>query len=563
MAGGLLNLIAIGNQNIILTGNPTKSFFKSTYYKYTNFGLQKFRIDQTGQMELDINKSSKFSFKIQRYGDLLMDTYLVITLPNIWSPILNYDTIEFRPYEFKWIKHIGCQIIQEVNITINGLTIQKFSGTYLQNVVERDFDANKKALFDIMTGNISELNDPANFNNRNNNYPNAYNNNIDSDISGIETSIREFNLYIPINTWFTMSSLMAFPLICLQYSDLVINFTLRPIVELFTIKDVLYDNSTNRIPYNNFPQIQPIQSIGEYQFKRFINPPPRSVLGRGIDTYKDMRTTIRSDIHLICTQCFLADEERTYFAKNTQSYLIREIYEYEFEKVIKSNKIKLESNGLIKNWMWYFQRSDVYLRNEWSNYTNWLYEDKIPNDLNKLVINNTYRHYTPNFSYNIGDISKNIYITGNSPDIYMQTNQCEIMKKFAIICDGKYREYDFDSNVFSKLEKYTKSEGGCSKVGLYYYNFALTSDPYKQQPNGALNTNFFKTIEFEYNNYSNPPLDQNAMFTTICDPDSQVVIGTSKDPTNIYKYYYNLYVIEEKYNVLLFKNGLAELMFAS
>ena len=37
MAGGLLNLIALGNQNIILTGNPTKSFFKSTYYKYTNF----------------------------------------------------------------------------------------------------------------------------------------------------------------------------------------------------------------------------------------------------------------------------------------------------------------------------------------------------------------------------------------------------------------------------------------------------------------------------------------------------------------------------------------------
>ena len=113
------------------------------------------------------------------------------------------------------------------------------------------------------------------------------------------------------------------------------------------------------------------------------------------------------------------------------------------------------------------------------------------------------------------------------------------------------------------LVKYSKSEGGCSKVGLYYYNFALTSDPYKQQPNGALNTNFFKTIEFEYNNYSNPPLDPEASFKTICEPSSNTVIGTTKDPTTIYKYYYNLHVIEEKYNVLLFKNGLAELMFAS
>ena len=66
MAGGLLNLIAIGDQNIILTGNPTKSFFKSTYSKYTNFGLQKFRIDQTGQKELEISKPTTFSFKIAR-----------------------------------------------------------------------------------------------------------------------------------------------------------------------------------------------------------------------------------------------------------------------------------------------------------------------------------------------------------------------------------------------------------------------------------------------------------------------------------------------------------------
>ena len=42
MTGGLLNLIAYGNQNVILNGNPTKSFFKTSYSKYTNFGLQKY-----------------------------------------------------------------------------------------------------------------------------------------------------------------------------------------------------------------------------------------------------------------------------------------------------------------------------------------------------------------------------------------------------------------------------------------------------------------------------------------------------------------------------------------
>jgi len=268
MAGGLLNLIAIGDQNVMLTGNPTKSFFKSTYSKYTNFGLQKFRIDQVGQKELEVSKSTTVSFKIERYGDLLMDTYLVLKLPAIWSPVYYYNKYSdisavYRPYEFKWIKHIGCQIMEEVKIMIDGITIQKFSGTYLQNVVERDFDSHKKELFDIMTGNISELNDPANFNNRNNNYPNAFNiNGTNTDISGIEPSIREYNLYIPINSWFTMSSFMSFPLICLQYSNLVIDFKLRPLKELYTIKDVLYDMSVNTYKitnYNNIPQIHPLQ----------------------------------------------------------------------------------------------------------------------------------------------------------------------------------------------------------------------------------------------------------------------------------------------------------------
>ena len=51
---------------------------------------------------------------------------------------------------------------------------------------------------------------------------------------------------------------------------------------------------------------------------------------------------------------------------------------------------------------------------------------------------------------------------------------------------------------FFKLEKYNKSNGACSKTGLYCYNFSLTTDPFKLQPNGAFNTNLFKTIEFEY-----------------------------------------------------------------
>mgnify|MGYP003346046660 CR=1 FL=1 len=75
MGGGLLNIVAYGNQNIILNGNPKKTFFKVVYSKYTNFGIQKFRIDYNGSRDLDPNSDSIYTFKIPRHAELLLDTY--------------------------------------------------------------------------------------------------------------------------------------------------------------------------------------------------------------------------------------------------------------------------------------------------------------------------------------------------------------------------------------------------------------------------------------------------------------------------------------------------------
>ena len=42
-------------------------------------------------------------------------------------------------------------------------------------------------------------------------------------------------------------------------------------------------------------------------------------------------------------------------------------------------------------------------------------------------------------------------------------------------------------------------------------------------------------------------------FTT-CDPITGEVIATSKEPTSIYKYNYNLTIMEERYNILRFQS---------
>ena len=131
MAGGILDLVATGNQDVILIGNPEKTFFKTKYAKYTNFGMQKFRIDYNGLRTLRLSDESEFKFKIPKYADLLMDTYLVINLPMIWSPIYppQNENEAWRGYEFQWIRNLGCQVINEISISTGGQLI-KYSGAY-------------------------------------------------------------------------------------------------------------------------------------------------------------------------------------------------------------------------------------------------------------------------------------------------------------------------------------------------------------------------------------------------------------------------------------------------
>ena len=227
MAGGLFNLVSVGNANVILTGNPTKTFFKVAYSKYTNFGLQKFRLDYEGSRDLRLTDDSTFTFKIKRHADLLMDTYLVINLPDIWSPIYHpcsETDYNWSTYDFRWIKDIGIQMIRSIEINCGSLLLQRYSGEYLLAMMERDFTAEKKDLFQKMSGNVPELNDPANAFGRENIYPNAYYN---ENTAGAEPSIRGKTLYIPINTWFTLDSRCAFPLICLQYNELTITVTIE------------------------------------------------------------------------------------------------------------------------------------------------------------------------------------------------------------------------------------------------------------------------------------------------------------------------------------------------
>lgn len=400
MPGGLLNLIAVGQQNIILNGTPKKTFWKSSYSKYTNFGLQKFRLDFDGLRKLRLNDKSQFTFKFPRYADLVMDTYLVVTLPHIWSPLFPIkDNSELEkkdcntyyiPYNFKWIENLGTQMIDSIEVNVGGTTLQKYSGDYLTSMISRDFSHEKKELINQMTGDVKELNDPKNAeSNFNKSYPNAVYN---TSKGGAEPSIRGRTLYIPLNLWFCLTSKQAFPLVSLQYNELTVTVTMKSIKELFVIRDV-------KNPYNNYDYIAPNFNEPSDQMFMFLQTPPgvlqdnicltnspqldpSKIMGPPESTeefyksYKDKRDVWDADIHLMSTYCFLSDDERRVFAANTQEYLIKQVYEKTFHNIVDSAKLRTGSSGMVSSWMWFARRSDVNIRNQWSNYSNWVSKHK-------------------------------------------------------------------------------------------------------------------------------------------------------------------------------------------
>uniref|UniRef100_A0A6C0IGP3 Major capsid protein N-terminal domain-containing protein n=1 Tax=viral metagenome TaxID=1070528 RepID=A0A6C0IGP3_9ZZZZ len=559
MAGGLLNLVSSGQQNIILNGNPSKTFWKSTYQKYTNFGLQKFRVDYQGAKSLRLTEESTFDFKIPRYADLLMDTYLSVEMPNIWSPImppqetvlpdgsLNYT--DWAPYEFKWIDNLGAQMISRITITCGNQKIQEYSGQYLLSMVQRDFSDVKKDLFNEMIGNIPELNDPGNDGTRVNAYPNAY---YTTSPAGAEPSIRGKILYIPLNTWFNLKTQMAFPLVALQYNELQISVTFRPINQIFMIRDV-FDY------VNNFPYVAPNFNQYYMQMYRFLQTPPDVTLGP--NSYDDTRTIWNADIHLNCTYCFLSNDEQKLFAKNEQKYMFKQVHEQIFYNVTGPNKVQLDSIGLISSWMWYFQRSDANLRNTWSNYTNWPY-NYIPSDLIMAPESGEYSNPLPPPSsigpgLNPNGLPTGYMITG----VYNSDNQKNILLALGILLDGQYRENLQPAGIYNYVEKYVRTSGNAPS-GLYCYNFCVNNGPFDLQPSGAINMNRFNNVELEFTTIV-PALDPLAQVLTICDPQTGEIIGINKPTWRIYDYNFNMVLFEERINVVTFIGGNAGLMYAT
>lgn len=190
MGGGLLQLVAYGAQDAYLSGNPQITFWKGLFKRHTNFAMEPFRINLTGQA----NWGVKHSALIGRHADLLYSTYLEVVLPE--GQFLNNDGYR-----------LGYNLIKYVELDIGGQLIDRLYGEwlFLWDCLSSDVQTGKK-LFDMVgISNNETFSTPA---------LSACSNGRDS--AGLV-------VYVPLYFFFTKNPGAALPLIALQYHEVKIN----------------------------------------------------------------------------------------------------------------------------------------------------------------------------------------------------------------------------------------------------------------------------------------------------------------------------------------------------
>jgi hypothetical protein len=217
---------------------------------------------------------------------------------------------------------------------------------------------------------------------------------------------------------------------------------------------------------------------------------------------------------------------------------------------------------MIANWMFYFQRNDVNMRNEWNNYTNWPY-DNLPNDIQPAPQTDV---NSPFFNENQINLGPLINVNGDNTGYFISgdfntDNVKDILQTLAIVLDGSYRENTQSRGIYDYIEKYTRTPGSAVD-GIYCYNFCLDTSPFQYSPSGAINLSKFRNIEFEFSTYL-PTIDTaaNNQFSVICDSSGNT-IGIYKQNWRLFDYTFNLTIHEERYNVLSFISGNAGLLYA-
>ena len=453
MPGGLMSLVAVGAQNLYVTGSPEFTYFRQIYKRHTNFSMEsRKQIFNTDPYLGSGIGTNIFTCKIQRLGDLLSDVVFAFKLPDIYSDGL---------VRFRWISNFANYMIYRYQVSIGTSLIDQKWGQWLDIWNDLTLSEDKKYTYSRMTGNIDNfiaprLDDPIAVLNNNKieyiYYP-------DTNLIGGRPSIKGKQLYLPLNFWFSKNPALAVPLVALQYQVMTVQIELRGIESLYQVYDQCtgeYISSTefnNRVqtrlnneldPFYKYTEILRSQDIYSYindvnlNINTFLNNPSQN-------------NVISLQSYLECNYIYLDNDERRILAMTNTDFLIEKVTMNEIQCSTQQTTVDVVLNNLVKEMIWVLRRADSYTKyNNFDNFTAF-------------------------------------------PD---NNDQYPILKTAKIIWNGMDRIEEKPAEYFNLLQIYNHHTCG-KREGIYAYSYALT--PEKLQPSGVFNASMVNKVQLYLN----------------------------------------------------------------
>ncbi len=480
MPGGLMQLLFQGGQDIFLTGNPTLSFFRAVYRRYTTFGTEYINLPFDPIPSFTPTQYTKATCKIDRNGDLLYDMYLVYDLPAIYTN---------NQIPFAWVEEVGSQIIQEMSVRVDGTVLDTQRGEYLKIYSDLLLSATAKYQYLKMIGGEPFM------------YSSSLN--LSDDITKQTIAINAKRLYIPLFYWFCNNSGLSIPLISLQYNQLYVDCNFTPLNELIRIGN---------------PLVSPKRLFGDYENSDFNITLRNYLLSIGYDQtnvfYYFTQNNWQSNTYILADYVYLADDERKFFAQTTQEYLITQVQYNEFQGLRQGpNFLDTTFNHPVKEIIWVLQRDDLDLNNDWYNFTGLSNRKSFQYWQNNLPFNNYNPYFDPlrtyiqeNFTNFVNDVkAESVYKLTNEQTQTYFGDFYSIMKNFQPIFNNNDRMAIQEKDFFHNLQVF-KYHTGVSSQGIYVLSFALKPEDF--QPSGTQNFSRLDYQQFRIEIFETYPIEQ-------------------------------------------------------
>jgi hypothetical protein len=397
--GGLLQLVATGKQDLFLTGNPQISFFKMVYRRHTSFAIE----SQPMYFDGTPNFGQRITCLIPRRGDLLGKVYLDVTLPQIRDTSGNV---------LSYTNSIGNALIQEITFEVGEQEIDKQTGEWMEIWTQLVTPTGQRDALNEMIGRV-ELYNPPNL------------------IPGIQSA--GLRLLIPLQFYFCNNPGLYLPLIALQYSQIRINITLRPLQQLFWV------------------------------------PPPLVQVDwvPACSTSVDCTSQI-VNMMLWGDYVYLDVEERRMFVSTSHEYIIEQVQytpPYSITAQQTTATISVEFNHPIKEFIFVVQRDAMMNRNEWFNYSNLAIGQSTP----ALVVP---------------------YLNSNAP-----AGRMDLIATAKLQLDGYDRFMERVPQYFRLEQPYDHHT--TTPVNAFIYNYCFALRPEDIQPTGTMNASRIDSIVWQ------------------------------------------------------------------